>query len=596
MINAEKIKLLKQDFDTVYQKGFDKGRETEKLVNKYYNLFVQDGLVYHLNFATAKSGATVKSDNTYAQYLIYTRGGIGNPISDGVGHEFGNGYLNLANGVEMYLYNDAVKAALKAATEAVSLETVIEGIPATEGAAAQAYFYIGPRYMITLNADNPYFALHEYGDMVLGTPHPSIEGNYWNIPKTDGTKVNTYSLVFDLTKIQSNKYDIIQYANGEHKGTRADINTATETTYYSAGSGLIQPISGGVNLYALRVYDKKLTLAESRQNHFADIAFTNRLDISEFNELTDDAEKAAVYKAFEDVPVNGENLQAKLDKALEDARIYTKYYKLYVKDGLLYHTNFKLATTKNGTVSNISAYAPFLVYMDELISDPWCGGAGATLGDGYLLHKVNGDAVNIYNGGVLELLQSASAVSVEHVFSFENNTNVWYYIGPNFKLSSGDASMGIEQKETGYMLGSESKYQKIFMTENFDKVNINTYAFTFDFIDIANKKYTLDVYGNGKNYSNQELVSETAGFSAAGTITQYNQGVFKTYAMRVYDRKLSENELLQNHFADVALINNLDISGFMEATPEKKAEVYEAFKTVSASDTGLQAKLDALLN
>jgi len=70
-----------------------------------------------------------------------------------------------------------------------------------------------------------------------------------------------------------------------------------------------------LHTYAFRVYEKQLSANEVLQNHFADIAIFNALDITEFNALSD-AQKLSVYKAFDGVVIDDVNLQDMLDGAI----------------------------------------------------------------------------------------------------------------------------------------------------------------------------------------------------------------------------------------------------------------------------------------
>ena len=71
------------------------------------------------------------------------------------------------------------------------------------------------------------------------------------------------------------------------------------------------------------------------------------------------------------------------------------------------------------------------------------------------------------------------------------------------------------------------------------------------------------------------------------------------YAMRVYDKELSADEVLQNHFAEIVTINELelDIKAFLALGAEDKLAVYMAFADSSIEDgkAVLQEILDIAL-
>lgn len=55
------------------------------------------------------------------------------------------------------------------------------------------------------------------------------------------------------------------------------------------------------------------------------------------------------------------------------------------------------------------------------------------------------------------------------------------------------------------------------------------------------------------------------------------------YAVRVYDKALTEKEVKQNHFADMAMFFGLDVSNFAKLSSAKKTAVYDAFSAINAS-------------
>ena len=290
--------------------------------------------------------------------------------------------------------------------------------------------------------------------------------------------------------------------------------------------------------------------------------------------------------------------QKGIDKGRETEKQINKYYNLFVRDGLLYHMNFAFAEASEALLNSQAKYAPYVADKDERLLHPWWDGFQCNLGDGYLNFKgganiLVGAKENIEDGGDLNIT-SSKKISVEFVAkateagrsSFRAGLDTEFHYNAN----------GAQFYRAGATMDPNSSFTSLTMGSPLNGFNINTYSITYGFNDATdNTKYALNMYGNGKNYRSQVIKSDFAGFSGQGSLT-LTVGALNIYSVRVYERELSADEVLKNHFADIATINKLDISKFVNAHINTKAEIYQEFKNVSASDTGLQAKLDALLN
>jgi len=232
------------------------------------------------------------------------------------------------------------------------------------------------------------------------------------------------------------------------------------------------------------------------------------------------------------------------------------------------------------------------------IADGVWGGPNysSAFGNGYF-DAAKGNSISLYNG-VYDLLKSANAVSLELVAASTKNQRAAFFIGPRFEFTPKDTGVVFTGTAGNDLLAADSGYQTIQMALNGQKVN--TYSFTFDLEDIANKNYTLNAYGNGKNYSTQELKSQTNTFSATsyGQYLMRGDGLY-TYAVRVYEKELSANEVLCNRFADIVTIKalDLDIGAFLALDAADKLTVYSAFEGYTPDDdkATLQGVLDTAL-
>jgi hypothetical protein len=102
--------------------------------------------------------------------------------------------------------------------------------------------------------------------------------------------------------------------------------------------------------------------------------------------------------------------------------------------------------------------------------------------------------------------------------------------------------------------------------------SINAYTFTFNRKDTANA--VLGGYINATEAFSQTVAEK----SSDGVNKIFEAADSNVYAIRVYSKVLTAEEVLQNHFADLALICELDITEFLKLDDAKKADVYAAMK------------------
>ena len=273
---------------------------------------------------------------------------------------------------------------------------------------------------------------------------------------------------------------------------------------------------------------------------------------------------------------------------------YADYYPLYVQDGLLYHMNFASAVESDKTIGGVSAYVPFTVQVRDGIPRVWWDGFQSTLGNGYL--KLVGGA-NIFGGTELkDILKSAKAYSVEIVASLDAGSRMACYVGPGFDLGVGT------NFSAGFNIGAWDKMAKnpaalaegetvdynintIAVKTAADGTLVNTYAFAFDLSKMAEtRKYDFNVYANGEFCAERlNILAETNEFSALGSLA-HRSGNARVYAVRVYDRQLSAEEVSLNHFIDIAMLNGFDLTEFNALDDAKKASVCKAMEFYAADE------------
>ncbi|MBE6695559.1 MAG: hypothetical protein E7587_03815 [Ruminococcaceae bacterium] len=228
----------------------------------------------------------------------------------------------------------------------------------------------------------------------------------------------------------------------------------------------------------------------------------------------------------------------------------------------------------------------------------------SAFGNGYF-DAAKGNDIKLYNA-VSSILAAAKEFSVELVAASTQNSKAAFFIGPRFEFTPTATSVKFVGSEGNEMLASDSGYSTVTMTLNGQK--INTYAVTFDLyddsdaeniIDIAtNNLYNLTMYGNGTSYGTQTVKSKVNKFQASNQFLMRGDGLY-TYAMRVYEKELSANEVLRNRFADIVTIKalELDIGRFLALNESDKLTVYNAFNQYTPDDDKktLQATLDGVL-
>jgi len=756
----------------------------------YYALYVQNGLLLHLNFATANKGtdplvggesytnvevsATKRFQavaSNYTPFLVYSASDA--PVHGGTAplltpwyfeNWYIDGYFNTKsvgsgssthlqleepleyaklgerNGMTIYVRNtnmyninyyigDGVWARKVGASKwgdgclIPGINNSIyygTGIDVSKGSGYTMNFsvktesgsrfktYMGPRFNIKPDGKGMVLNAEQVASAMI---MPESGFKSVSLPDASPTGINNYSMTVDLSDWASLNATYGFAVNGiSYQSQTLPCNKTIESLrqFFCDGEG--------ISLYAIRTYNRVLTSDEIKQNHFADIAIVNKLDIEGFLML-DDAGKINVYKAFDGFSSDSdaETLQTMLDEAVEanateppvttTVSLYEKYGPLYVQDGLLYHLNFAEAKEGNEVVGGdkyndasalanerfsaaVSNYEPYLIYLKDGLTNPIKGGTATIATGGWkfitpyiysywydaegnlahtggsvatfdnfvteegkegipyyivngeykkienrtingetkpiyaLLHTApanaigyyisagtwgapsyssafgngyfdarKGNVIKLYEGGVKEALAASNAFSVELVAASLNNQRAAFFIGPRLEFIPTATTVKFIGSFGNEMLAAESGYTTIQMSLNGQKVN--AYSFVFDLSDIANYNYTLNAYGNGTNYSTQNLVSKTNTFSATSEYVMRGNDI-QNYAIRVYKKALSANEVLRNHFADIALFNTLDITKFLKLDNTGKLKVYKAFEglTIDSGSEVLQPILD----
>ncbi len=167
---------------------------------------------------------------------------------------------------------------------------------------------------------------------------------------------------------------------------------------------------------------------------------------------------------------------------------------------------------------------------------------------------------------------------------------------PHFYLFRG-VSLGLTAVEGGYAFANNGSYNEIAYTVGNNAAVIDPAAvgdFTIEvehptvsgstaaehLADRKNKRGTLSVrYGLVEMFSSFITYGGGASDSSCSTsIIGFQKSTDqKLYAIRIYERALSDDELAMNHFADLAKYYRLDVGSYAKLTDKEKATVAEGF-------------------
>lgn len=301
-------------------------RPEEINYKEYYPLYVQEGLIYHINFAPAGPDADeYPARNSHARYYPFyatiDEHKIGDTWWDGFQCAIHNGYIEMAINNSIYFYSTTIKEAVQASKQC-TVEFTIAGAP-----DSYAVFGVGPNLRFNIVDDSlASFTVDSWGYM-LKNPSSLAAGETVDYTRdslavkmaVDGTKINTYAFAMDMSQLeQTYRYSYTVYANGTNYGKRANVLSPTNTF---SPWGQMPLKKGAMHLHAMRVYDRHLSEEDTLQNHFMDIALYNGFDLAEFKAL-DDAKKLSLYKAFE--PYAADEDYSLLVKAFDDAMAAVK--------------------------------------------------------------------------------------------------------------------------------------------------------------------------------------------------------------------------------------------------------------------------------
>ena len=166
------------------------------------------------------------------------------------------------------------------------------------------------------------------------------------------------------------------------------------------------------------------------------------------------------------------------------------------------------------------------------------------------------------------------------------------YMGVRYNYARSGSGMRLAIESNANSLVTSGSVFKTVQMPDATPYGINNYSLQVDLKNLNNKEVTLGFAANGVSYASQTVPSN----NQIESLRQFfcDGPEIYVYAIRIYERFLSDIEIMQNNFADIATVNRLDISVFKTLDDAKKAEVYKAFsgKTSDTDKAELQKLLD----
>ncbi len=418
---------------------------------------------------------------------------------------------------------------------------------------------------------------------------------------------NTYKLVNDTYQYGVSS---VIYKNNNTLLTVSERTTASKN---SSADDLWLSRDMGARVYAVRVYDRELTEDERAQNHLADVYKFYQIDPTPY--LTaNDAMRPLLLSAAATVDV-GETSREEAVEIMNNAlrnvslTVENEYTKLYVQDGLIFMIN-PMTTDLPEAGSTINA-------ISDLSGRFW-NGTGATQ------RKAVERGVNLGWGGGIIIdgvvpAQDTHTVQLTFAWSDDNNPKVRHHSKTAFHIGSleyricymppeiDDSYHHIADIEKALVFAYPGDGSTIKWLRDFDTVWNNgrdkqpdlfaePYGRIMEFtsaVESASGKMNLSIFKDSKLVTESSFVGgeKLLGRLSLGHVA----GNLDLYGLLVYNRTLTEAEMLQNHFANLMSYYQIDLTQFEMMDEEVKVKLYAllAEEQVGQSNrTYLQNALD----
>ena len=381
--------------------------------------------------------------------------------------------------------------------------------------------------------------------------------------------------------------------------TTVSAPTETGTAKAAPSTSLVLAKDVGARIYAVRVYERKLSDDEIKHNHIIDICKFYRLDPSFYLDA-EDSRKSVIATALSSIRV-GEATREEIDSRLAEvanACLETKpneYTALYVQDGLTLMVS-PMSITDKIPVGNLAATITDLdgnIYQlgSPTVNATWLGnginlGLRTGLDLGAVLPEKSEYTVQVFFESTDVRLPSASIPSQSISFAIGPSQFREKFMHP----SEGDVPGGMYYS----LLFLWNSNKGLDWKANYDTGN-SPVLFAHDYHTFLDFTNVLTLDSSGKRYSlttyqNRSLIStyqNSCGEKLPGNTLQV--GMFPNinlYGVLVYDHALSVAEMKQNHFANLMAYYKVDVSGFASIVdPDVKNKLYDTLSSVRVNET-----------
>ncbi len=194
--------------------------------------------------------------------------------------------------------------------------------------------------------------------------------------------------------------------------------------------------------------------------------------------------------------------------------------------------------------------------------------------------------------------------SIQYVMTpgdFLGQKYYFLYRGVSLSLTQG-ANGGLIFKNGSGVIYNGVDYGSVTNNGSIHPENVGDFTITVEHPDVSGADARKEM--NGRlviRYNTNKMVDNKISYAAGvadgilqtSLINFYRSGNQKLYAIRVYDRELTENDIKLNHFADLAKYYKLDVNGYFGLTDAEKIELADTFADVTVGNHD-EAFVDAL--
>ncbi len=381
------------------------------------------------------------------------------------------------------------------------------------------------------------------------------------------------------------------------------------TTYTSYGKKCTFGNNNGFAYYAIRLYSKALTEIELQQNHFADLVNYTKANVNGFDELLD-VQKRDLFASFNAVTYTTENLKSAIETAVADAvtakaetEKQVQREALYVQDGLLFRWDaFDLKA--NGEI-------PAALLNRESGGTLAYPTTNAVAGNGSLTIKGTLDFSSLVQDGDMTLdmtLAQNPALAGTEVTASWASMNIGLMIDLRINpLNAGTAA--VVDQEKGFINNFQMVGWGVAGNNLYDaadtKIQILDYSFLKASLGTTFSAAIVHDYDVGVTEANEALANiklvrdgrattdVTVKYTTCKKSCSFGHTLgFAYHTIRLYNKALTEIELQQNHFADLANYAKANVNGFDELLDAQKHDLFASFISVTYTAENLKSAIE----